>query len=133
MMHGHEKSDPGIVAMKPANKADRTAPKRFAANPNAAEPVERRAGTKGNADQQYGRWEPDCSAVYTRGGNRMRESCKYGTVRGARGNSRLRIGECCVAANVASWPRAAVRGNAASCPQSKQKRTVGCRGQHCRA
>ena len=42
MMHGHEKSDPAIVAVKPANKAERS----------AAEPVERRAGTKGNADQQ---------------------------------------------------------------------------------
>jgi RNA-directed DNA polymerase len=52
MMHGHEKSDPAIVAMKPANKADRTAPERSAASPNAAEPAERRAGTKGNADQQ---------------------------------------------------------------------------------
>jgi RNA-directed DNA polymerase len=52
MMHGHEKSDPAIVAMKPANKAGRTAPKRFAAEPNAAEPGERRAGTEGNADQQ---------------------------------------------------------------------------------
>src|SRR6267154_3757959 len=52
MMHGHEKSDPAIVAMKPANKADRTAPERSAAHPNAAEPVERRVGTKGNADQQ---------------------------------------------------------------------------------
>jgi RNA-directed DNA polymerase len=42
MMHGPEKSDPNIVAVKPANKADRS----------AAEPVERRAGTKGNAGQQ---------------------------------------------------------------------------------
>ena len=42
MMHGPEKSDPNIVAGKPANKAERS----------AAEPVERRAGTKGNADQQ---------------------------------------------------------------------------------
>jgi len=39
MMHGHEKSDPAIVAGKPANKAERS----------AAELVERRAGTKGNA------------------------------------------------------------------------------------
>src|SRR5579864_2416870 len=52
MMHGHEKSDPAIVATKPVNKADRTAPQRCAAQPEAAEPVERRAGTKGNADQQ---------------------------------------------------------------------------------
>jgi RNA-directed DNA polymerase len=42
MMHGHEKSDPEIVAMKPANNAV----------PTAAELVERRAGTKGNASQQ---------------------------------------------------------------------------------
>ena len=42
MMHGHEKSRSAIVAVKPTNKAERT----------AAEPVERRAETKGNADQQ---------------------------------------------------------------------------------
>ena len=42
MMHGLEKSDPAIVAGKPTNKAERS----------AAELVERRAGTKGNADQQ---------------------------------------------------------------------------------
>ena len=42
MMYGREKSDPAIVAAKLANKAERS----------AAEPVERRAGTKGNAGQQ---------------------------------------------------------------------------------
>jgi RNA-directed DNA polymerase len=52
MMHGHEKSDPEIAAIrtnaggrcreKPANKAV----------PTAAEWVERRAGTKGNAGLQ---------------------------------------------------------------------------------
>ena len=41
MMHGHEKSDHAIVAVKPTNKAERS----------AAELVERRAGTEGNADQ----------------------------------------------------------------------------------
>jgi RNA-directed DNA polymerase len=51
-MHGHEKSDPAIVATKPANKAGQPSAERSAAEPNAAEPVERRAGTKGNADQQ---------------------------------------------------------------------------------
>jgi hypothetical protein len=40
MMHGPEKSDPAIVAMKPTNNAEQS----------AEEPVERRAGTKGNAD-----------------------------------------------------------------------------------
>ena len=39
MMHGHEKSDPAIVAGKPANNAERS----------AAELVEPRAGTKGTA------------------------------------------------------------------------------------
>ena len=42
MMYGHEKSDSVIVAVKPANKA----------GANAAEPVEPRTGTKGNAGQQ---------------------------------------------------------------------------------
>src|SRR5215207_7044221 len=41
-MHGREKSDPAIVARKPTNVAGQP----------AAEPVERRAGAEGNADQQ---------------------------------------------------------------------------------
>jgi RNA-directed DNA polymerase len=48
MMHGHEKSDLAIVAGKPANKAEASS----AEETDAAEPVERRAGTKGNAGQQ---------------------------------------------------------------------------------
>ena len=52
MMHGHEGSDPAIVAVKPTNKAEAPAAERSAAEATAAEPVERRAGTKGNADQQ---------------------------------------------------------------------------------
>jgi RNA-directed DNA polymerase len=43
-MHGHEKSDPAVVAAKPTNNAGRKRP--------AAEPVERRAGAEGNAGQQ---------------------------------------------------------------------------------
>ena len=39
MMHGHEKSDDAIVAVKPTNKAERS----------AAEPAEPRAEAKGNA------------------------------------------------------------------------------------
>jgi RNA-directed DNA polymerase len=42
MMHGHEKSDPAIVARKPANKAASA----------VAESAEQRAGAKGNARQQ---------------------------------------------------------------------------------
>ena len=52
MMHGHEKSDPAIVAVKPTNKAEQPVADPSAAERKAAEPVERRAGTKGNADQQ---------------------------------------------------------------------------------
>ena len=52
MMHGHEKSDSVIVAVKPANKAVHPAAEQSAAEPAAAESVERRAETKGNADQQ---------------------------------------------------------------------------------
>jgi len=42
MMHGRGKSDPAIVAEKSVNKAEQS----------AAEPMERRAGAKGNVDQQ---------------------------------------------------------------------------------
>ena len=42
MMHGRGKSNSAIVAGKPANKAEQL----------AAEPMERRAGAKGNAGQQ---------------------------------------------------------------------------------
>jgi hypothetical protein len=52
MMNGPEKSDPGIVAMKPTNKAEGPSAARPAEETHAAEPVERRAGTKGNAGQQ---------------------------------------------------------------------------------
>ena len=52
MMHGREKSDLVIVAMKPANKAEGPSVARPAEEKHAAELGERRAGTKGNADQQ---------------------------------------------------------------------------------
>src|SRR3984893_8973116 len=92
MMHGHEKSRSAIVAVKPTNKAERS----------AAESVERRAETKGNVDQQrtrrtqrrisvsqmLARIRQHIVAVETQGRSRMRESCTSGSVRGARGNSR---------------------------------------------
>src|SRR5215204_4950258 len=52
MTHGHEKSDFAIVAVKPANKVVRPAAERSVTGQAAAEPVERRAETKGNASQQ---------------------------------------------------------------------------------
>src|SRR5712672_2157403 len=56
MMHGHEKSDSVIVAVKPANKAVHPAAEQSAAEAFAAEPGEPRAETKGNADQQTMPW-----------------------------------------------------------------------------
>ncbi len=53
MMHEHGKSDSDIVAMKPTNKAE----------PSAAESVEPRAGTKGNAEQQSTRRAQDRESV----------------------------------------------------------------------
>jgi hypothetical protein len=101
MMRGHEKSDSAIVAMKSANKVARPVAEQSAAEPAAAEPVERRAETKGNADQQSThRTQSRASvsqaldrirqafAVWTRGRSRMRESCMYGSVRGAPSNGR---------------------------------------------
>ena len=52
MMHGHEKSDSVIVAVKPANKTAEAAAERSAVESTVAEPEEPRAETKGNADQQ---------------------------------------------------------------------------------
>ena len=91
MMHGREKSDFAIVAVKPTNKAERS----------AAEPVEPRAEAKGNAGQQSTcRTQSRASvsqalerirqtfAVMTRGKSRMRESCTYGSARGAPSNGR---------------------------------------------
>src|SRR5215475_6805391 len=55
MMHGREKSDLAIVAMKPANKANEPTAE-ASTGANAAEPVERRAGAKGNTHQQSTYW-----------------------------------------------------------------------------
>jgi RNA-directed DNA polymerase len=53
MMWGGGKSDPNIVAVKPANNAEQS----------AAESVEPRTGTKGNADQQSTRQAQDWESV----------------------------------------------------------------------
>src|SRR3979490_1054989 len=89
MMHGREKSSSAIVAVKPTNKAERS----------AAEPVEPRAEAEGKAGQQgthraqyrvrvtqaLARIRQAISVV-TRGGNRMRETCQYGSWPGAPSN-----------------------------------------------
>ena len=64
-MHDQEKSDSGTVAVKPTNKAGRS----------AAEPVERRAGTKGNAEQQSTRRAQDRESV-SQALNRVRQAAR---------------------------------------------------------
>jgi RNA-directed DNA polymerase len=65
MMHGRGKSDSAIVAVKPTNKAERS----------AAEPVEPRAETKGNANQQSTRRTPSRVSV-TQALERIRRTAK---------------------------------------------------------
>src|SRR6516225_2943303 len=88
-MHGREKSDSAIVAGKPTNKAGQP----------AAEPVERRAGAKGNASQQSTHRTQrrvrvsqalervrQVSPSHTQGGSRVREFRSHGSGRGAVSN-----------------------------------------------
>jgi RNA-directed DNA polymerase len=63
--YGPEKSDLAIVAMKPPNKAGRP----------AAEVVERRAGTKGNVEQQSTRRTQDRESV-TQALDRVRQAAR---------------------------------------------------------
>src|SRR5438309_2847045 len=65
MMNGHEKSDPAIVARKPANNVGQP----------AAERVERRAGTEGNAGQQSTRRAQDRESV-SQALERIRQAAK---------------------------------------------------------
>jgi RNA-directed DNA polymerase len=65
MMHGGGKSDSAIGAVKPANKAERS----------AAELVEQRAGTEGNADQQSTRRAQDRASV-SQALERIRQAAK---------------------------------------------------------
>src|SRR5258708_13530974 len=65
MMHGREKSDPAIVAMKPANKAGQP----------VAEQGEPRAGAEGNAGQQSTRRAQDRESV-SQALERIRQAAK---------------------------------------------------------
>ena len=91
MMHGREKSDSAIVAVKPANNDGQP----------SAESVERRAGAEGNAGQDRTHRAQDRESVSqglgprtagspsdTQGGSRMRESRPSGSVRGALSDGR---------------------------------------------
>jgi RNA-directed DNA polymerase len=65
MMHGGEKSDSAIVAVKPANRAERS----------AAEPAEPRAEAEGNADQQSTLRTPSRAGV-TQALDRIRKTAR---------------------------------------------------------
>ena len=67
MMHEPEKSDSVVVAAKPTNKAERS----------AAEPVEPRAETKGNAGQQSTRRAQDRASV-SQALERLRQAARQG-------------------------------------------------------
>jgi RNA-directed DNA polymerase len=67
MMHEREKSDPVVVAGKPTNNAEQS----------AAEPVEPRTGTKGNARQQSTRRAQDRGSV-SQALSRVRNVAKQG-------------------------------------------------------
>src|SRR5450759_5331993 len=67
MMHEREKSDPVVVAVKPMNKAEKS----------AAELVEPRTGTKGNAGQQSMRRAQDRGSV-SQALSRVRNVAKQG-------------------------------------------------------
>lgn len=72
MMNECEKSDPVIVAVKPTNEAERS----------AAEPVEPRAGTKGNAGQQSTSRTPSRTSV-SQALERIRQVCRHSPEVGA--------------------------------------------------
>src|SRR5881392_3787738 len=84
MMHGRGKSDSAIVAVKPTNKVARPAAEHSVVERTAAEPVEPRAGTKGNADWQSTRRAQNRVSV-SEALERIRQAIAVGT----RGRSRM--------------------------------------------
>src|SRR5215813_11794724 len=95
MMHGREKSDLAIVAMKPANKANEPAAEHLQGQTQRSRWSEGR-GPRGMRTSKartglrarlacHRRWSVYGMSLpsHTRGGSRMRESRTYGSVRGA--------------------------------------------------
>ena len=89
MMHGHEKSDLVIVAMKPANKAKK-APCGGVCGGSRSGVGGAKGGGQGEYDRQSTYWTPSQARVskalerirqlvpsHTRGGSRMRASRTY--------------------------------------------------------
>src|SRR3984893_4574253 len=72
----------------------------------------------------HGHEKSRIAAVDTRGGNRMRESCTYGSVRGVRGNSHpYRAPDFCCGAGVRCWHSSSNRCNAPIRELSEAQRT----------
>jgi hypothetical protein len=91
MMHEREKSGLAVVAMKPTNKAERSAAElgepRAGAEGNAGQHSTDRARNRATVSQGLERIR-QVSPLNTQGGSRMRESRLYGSVRGALRNER---------------------------------------------
>jgi RNA-directed DNA polymerase len=83
MMHGREKSDLVVVAAKPANKAEQS----------AAELVEPRTGTKGNAGQQSTRRAQDRVSV-SQALSRVRKAAKQRKKESSRRSSTISMPPC---------------------------------------
>ena len=76
MMHGHEKSDPEIVAIRTNAGGIRREKLANNAAPAAAELVERRAGTEGNARQLSTRRTPSRVSVAQDVGSSTAPNCR---------------------------------------------------------
>ena len=85
MMHEREKSGLAVVAMKPTNKAERSAAElgepRAGAEGNVGQHSTDRARNRATVSQGLERIR-QVSPLNTQGGSRMRESRWYGSVRG---------------------------------------------------
>ena len=96
MMHGREKSDPAIVAAKPANNDGQP----------SAELVERRAGAEGNAGQDRTRRAQDRESV-SQGLDRVRHVARTGRRNGSPRSSTTSPPTCCGRPSSPSRRRAA--------------------------
>ena len=84
MMHGREKSDLAVVAVKPTNKVEQS----------AAELVEPRAGTKGNAGQQSTRRAQDPGKRVTGAGRAYGKLRSKGRRKSSRRSSTISMLPC---------------------------------------
>src|SRR5229473_5197494 len=104
MMHEREKSDPAVVAVKLANKAERS----------AAESVEPRAGTEGNAGQHStcrAQYRVSVSPALERIRHVRRQTPEVGEAMGRRRRS-WHLHRPCEPMEVAPWPKSMISAEA---------------------